>query len=257
MFALSVCAETIFRELPFLARARKISEAGFAVDFWRWNEHDIDALAAEQSIRVRSFTGYVAGSLVHPDGLPAFLEGVEQTLPVARKLGCRDFVLSTGEIDNQGRIVHAIAENPIARWITAYKGLCRIAELAEKHDVTYHLEPLNTKVDHAGYPLARVEDAARLVEQVDSRRVRLLLDVYHAQIQEGNVTQIIRDHAHLIGYVHVADVPGRHEPGTGEINYPHVVGALREAGYHGAVAMEAFPAGDPQQAMRRFREIFS
>ena len=150
-------------------------------------------------------------------------------------------MLSTGEIDDQGRIVHAIAANPITRWITAYKGLCQIAELAEKHDVIYSLEPLNTKTDHAGYPLARTEDAARLVEEVGSPRIRLLLDVYHTQIEEGNVTQVIRDFGKLVGYVHVADVPGRHEPGTGEINYPHVVQTLREIGYRESSDWKRFP----------------
>jgi hydroxypyruvate isomerase len=189
--------------------------------------------------------------------LETFLSGVEQTLLVAQKLRCRELVLSTGEINDKGQVVHSIASHPATRWITAYKGLCRIAELAEKHDVTYSLEPLNTKVDHAGYPLPRAEDAVRLIEAVGSRRIRLLLDVYHAQIEEGNVTQIIRDFGKFLGYVHVADVPGRHEPGTGEINYPHIVRALRDVGYDGAVALEAFPESDSYRAMTRFREVFT
>jgi hydroxypyruvate isomerase len=254
---LSVCAETVFCELPLVERARRIAAEGFGVDFWRWVDCDVDALAAEPSVRISSFSGYVGGSLVHPDGLSTFLEGIEQTLAVARKLNCRDLVLSTGEINHQGRVVHAIAANPITRWITAYKGLCQIAELAEKHGVTYHLEPLNTKLDHAGYPLEQVEDAACLVDEVGSPRIRLLLDVYHVQIQEGNVTHVIRDYGDRIGYVHVADVPGRHEPGTGEINYLHVAQALADVGYRGTVAMEAFPQGDTQRALERFRQVFA
>jgi hydroxypyruvate isomerase len=253
---LSVCAETVFRELPLIERARKISAAGFKVDFWRWSDWDIDALAADPNIRIGGFSGYIAGSLVHPDCVQTFLDGVESTLRVAKRLRCRDLTLSTGEIDNTGRIVHAIADSPITRWITAYKGLCQIAELAERHDVVYSLEPLNTKLDHAGYPLTRVEDAVRLVDEVDSPRIRVLLDVYHTQVEEGNVTQVIRDFSRFIGYVHVADVPGRHEPGTGEINYPHVVRTLREVGYRGTVGMEAFPQDDPYRALERFREIF-
>jgi hydroxypyruvate isomerase len=239
-----------------LERMRKISAAGFLVDFWRWWPLDVDAIAADPGIRIGSFTGYRAGSLVHPDGLETFLAGVRETLGVAEKLGCRELVLSTGEIDDRGRIVHAIADHPITRWVTAYKGLCQIAELAESRGVTYSLEPLNTKTDHAGYPLPRAHDAARLVEQVGSPRIRLLVDVYHTQIEEGNVTQVIRENAKLLGYVHVADVPGRHEPGTGEINYPHVVRALRDVGYTGGVGLEAFPSGDPHQALTRFRELF-
>src|SRR5262249_41293707 len=162
-------------------------------------------------------------------------DGVEKTAPVARRLRCRELILTTGDIDHSGKVVHPIAANPITRWITAYKGLCRIADLAEEHDLVYCLEPLNTKRDHAGYPLNRVEDAVRLIEEVASPRIRLLLDIYHVQLEEGNVTQVIRDFGRWIGYVHVADVPGRHEPGTGEINYPHVVSALGETGYDGIV----------------------
>ncbi len=256
MFRLAVCAETFFCDLPFVERARKISEAGFLVDFWRWTDRNVDALADDPAITIGGFTGYIGGSLVHPDGLATFLDGIERTLTVAARLDCRELVLSTGEIDHQGKVVHQIASHPITRWVTAYKGLCTIAELAEKHDVVYSLEPLNTKVDHAGYPLNHVEDAVRLVELVGSPRIKVLLDVYHVQIEEGNVTQAIRDYGKFVGYVHVADVPGRHEPGTGEINYPHVVRALHEAGYEGVVGLEAFPQADPHAAMTRFREIF-
>jgi hydroxypyruvate isomerase len=256
MFRLAACAETLFCDLPMIERMRRVSAAGFLVDFWRWWPLDVAAIAADGAIRIGSFTGYMAGSLVHPDGLDAFLAGVRETLGVAETLGCRELVLSTGEINGQGRIVHAIAANPITRWVTAYQGLCRIAELAEKHGVTYSLEPLNTKIDHAGYPLPKAEDGAALVAAVGSPRIRLLVDVYHTQVQEGNVTQVIRDNAKWIGYVHVADVPGRHEPGTGEINYPHVVRTLGDIGYTGNVCLEAFPADDSERALARFRELF-
>lgn len=257
MFQLAVCAETVFSDVQFQQRAREITRAGFGVDFWTWPGKDIDALAADPHVKINSFSGYLTGSIVHPDGVAEFLNGVKQTLAVAGKLRCRDLVLSTGEISNQGKVVHAQASHPATRWITAYKALCQVARLAEQHDVTYHLENLNTKVDHAGYPLNHVEDVARLVEEVGSPRIRLLLDVYHAQIEEGNVIQLIRDFGKLLGYVHVADVPGRHEPGTGEINYPAVARALKDAGYQGVVAMEAFPESDSHLAMKRFREAFA
>ena len=96
----------------------------------------------------------------------------------------------------------------------------------------------------------------RLIEQVGSPRIRLLCDVYHAQIEEGNVTQLIRDYHAYVGYVHVADVPGRHEPGTGEIDYPHIASVLREVGYEGVIGMEAFPSADDHDAMARFRAVF-
>ncbi|HLJ11489.1 MAG TPA: TIM barrel protein [Planctomycetaceae bacterium] len=256
MFRLALCADTIFCDLPFTQRVKQIAKAGFLVDFWRWMDRDIDAIAADPSVTITGITGYVGGSLVHPDGLEEYMKGVEQTLAVAKKLRCKQLVLSTGEINHEGKPVHQVARHPATFWITAYKGLCRAAELAEKHDVVYGVEHLNTKVDHGGYTLPLVEDAVRLIEEVGSPRIRLLLDVYHAQIEEGNVTQIIRDYSKYLSYVHVADVPGRHEPGTGEINYPHIARVLKETGYSGIVALEAYPESDPHKAMSRFREVF-
>ena len=96
------------------------------------------------------------------------------------------------------------------------------AEIGEEHGLVYVLEHLNTKVDHAGYPLPNVEDVAELITAVDSPNLRMLLDVYHAQVQEGNVTALISEYGHLLGHVHVADAPGCHEPGTGEVRWARV-----------------------------------
>jgi hydroxypyruvate isomerase len=166
-------------------------------------------------------------------------------------------MLSSGELGPRGEVAHAIAEHPATMWITAYKALCQLAELADKHNIVYSLENLNTKVDHPGYPLRHIEDVVRLIAEVNSPRIRLLFDVYHAQIEEGNVIELIRKYGSYIGYVHFADVPGRHEPGTGEINYTKVVCALREIGYEGIVGLEAYPEQGDMEAMACFRKLFA
>ena len=148
-----------------------------------------------------------------------------------------------------------IASHPATRWVTAYKALCQVAEIAEQHDLVYTLEPLNIKRDHPGYSIPYFEDAARLLEQVGSPRIRILMDIYHTQIQEGNVIETIHNHSDLIGYVHVADVPGRHEPGTGEIDYRRVAAALHDVGYPGAVGLEAYPAEPDEKALAAFRDV--
>ncbi len=257
MFRLSVCADTTFLNLPFVERARKIAKEGFLVEFWGWVDRDIDTLAADPEIQISTFSGYLGGSILHPDGSEEYLEGLEKCLPIVEKLRCRSLMLSTGKLDSRGQVIHPKAGHPATMWICAYKTLCQVAEFAEKRDLVYSLEHLNTKIDHPGYTLRRVEDVALLLEQVGSPRVKILFDVYHNQIEEGNITEVIRNYGHLIGHVHVADVPGRHEPGTGEINYPQVVRALREVGYEGTVGLEAFPEGDDRQALLSFRQLFS
>ena len=119
------------------------------------------------------------------------------------------------------------------------------------------LENLNTEVDHPGTPFARAADTLALVQAVDSPHLRLNLDLYHAQIGEGNLVELVRRCAPYLGEVQVADVPGRCEPGTGEVNWPFVARALADAGYDGVVAMEAFASGDSDLALERFRTAFT
>ncbi len=256
MFRLSICADTVFLDLPFAERTQKITNLGFSIEFWGWRDRDLGTLFENPKIRVNGMSGTRQGSLVHPDGLDAYIADIEATAVIANKLRCRDLILVTGELGPNGEVIHPIAEHPITRWITAYKGLCRIAEIAEKHDLVYCLEHLNLKVDHAGYCLPHVEDAVHLVEEVGSPRIKILLDLYHAQVEEGNVIQLIRDYHSYVGYIHVADVPGRHEPGTGEMNYPTIVQALRDVGYEGPIGLEAFPQADSIVAIKRFQDVF-
>ena len=257
MYRLSVCAGTVLQEVPFEQRVKDIAKAGFLVDLWSWQDSAIDAIAADPDIEIGAIPGWAGGSMVHPDGVESFMEGVKANLDVALKLNCRHLSIASGELDERGYVVHPIAKHPATMWITAYKTLCQVAELAEKHDVTYHFEQLNTKVDHAGYPFPHTEDVVNLLEAVASPRLRLLCDVYHVQIEQGNVIQTIRDYFHHIGNIHVADVPGRHEPGTGEINYPEIVRTLRELKYEGVIGLEAFPRSGDAEALASFRDLFN
>lgn len=257
LYFLSACADTLFRTLPFTERVRRIADADMHVEFWNWKGRDIDAVASCPGVQISGFTGYTTGSMVHPDGVDAFIDGIQESLRIAERLRCKVLFLSSGELNSNGQVAHQIATHPATRWITAYKTLCRIADLAEKHDVVYTVEHLNTKIDHPGFPFACVEDTLNLLIQVNSPRIKLLLDIYHAQIQQGNLLALIRTCYPYIGHVHVADVPGRHEPGTGEINYPRIAELFRELGYKHAIGLEAFPQARDLDAIARFREVFS
>jgi len=116
-------------------------------------------------------------------------------------------------------------------------------------------EPLNTRVDHPGYFLESADRGFEIVEAVGSSHVRLLYDIYHQQITEGNITQTLIDHLDLVGHVHVADVPGRHEPGTGELDYRNIFAALTEASYEGVVSCEFGPTSNPDIAVKEVVEL--
>jgi hydroxypyruvate isomerase len=111
------------------------------------------------------------------------------------------------------------------------------------------MELLNSKRDHKGYMCDRTAWAVDVCKKVGSERVKLLFDIYHMQISEGNLIGNLTANADLLAHLHIADVPGRHEPGTGEINFPNVLAAVRAAGYDGCVGMEMAPTGDPVAAI--------
>jgi hydroxypyruvate isomerase len=142
-------------------------------------------------------------------------------------------------------------------WLKARDTLNRIADLAEKHGVTFMIENLNRQVDHPGVPFARIEDSLALVSSVNRPGLTLNLDLYHVQIGEGNLIEWCRKCLPYIGEVQVADVPGRKEPGTGEINYRGVAKALKAMGYRGPVCMEAFASGAAEDALAAFRDAFT
>src|SRR5437660_9034894 len=151
MYRLSVCAETVFCQLPFSQRVKEIARSGFMVEFWRRSGADIEAveqaMAADPSLEISNVSGSFDGSLMHPDGVETYLEDVKMRLAIARRVRCRRLMILAGELGPAGEAINAVADHPATRWITAYKTLCQVAELAEKNDVSFSLENLNTKVD--------------------------------------------------------------------------------------------------------------
>lgn len=252
---LAACAEMLFLDLPFAERIRRIAELGFEVEIWNWATKDIDALA-RTGARFSSMTGYLTGTLADPDGADELLRTARQSLEVAERLDCARLNLHGTGLDDHGLPVVPSAEVTPAMWLTAARTLTRVAELGERAGRVFTLENLNTAVDHPGVPFARAADTIALIEAVGSPYLRLNLDLYHAQIGEGDLIRLVERARPLIGEIQVADVPTRQEPGTGEINYPALAAALRRLGYDGVVAMEAWASGSSEEALGRFRAAF-
>jgi hydroxypyruvate isomerase len=255
-FTLAVCAEMVFTDRPLVDRIRAIDDLGFQVEIWDWTVKDIDALVATGAT-FSSMTGYVIGNLTDPDGADQLLATAEQSIPVAARLGIPRLNLHGTGLDNRGLPVTPVETVTGAMWLAAERTLARVAKLGEREGVTFCLENLNTAVDHPGTPFARAADTLALVEAVDSSNLKLMLDLYHAQIGEGNLIELVRRCGDAIGEIQVADVPGRCEPGTGEINYPAIARALDDLGYTGTIGLEAFASGDSEAALARFRDAFT
>lgn len=264
---LAVCAEMVFTDLPLPERVRRIDELGFDVEIWSWHDKDLDALAATGA-RFSSMTGYLHGDLIDPQSADEVVRTAELSIKAAETLGVPRLNLHTAElVDGQAARPRQRATGQM--WLTASRALERIGKLGAAAGVTFCVENLNTIVDHPGVPLARAKDTLALVEGVGHPNVKMMLDLYHAQIGEGNLVELVRRCGDAIGEIQVADVPGRCEPGSGEIHYPAVANALREMGYTGTVGMEAYASfrgqersdrgnvNDSDAALAAFRAAFS
>ena len=187
--------------------------------------------------------------LVNPREREGFLRELGASIEAAKKMDCRQLVVLTGnELGGMPRS---------EQMVNAVAALREAAPLLEKNGVTAIIEILNTYVNHAGYFLYFVRDGAELVDRVGSPNVKLLFDIYHVQIMEGNLIENIRTNIDRIGHFHVGDVPGRHEPGTGEINYRNVFKAIYDLGdrFQGSVALEYSPLAPLEKDMAAMRVL--
>ncbi|PIF23608.1 TIM barrel protein [Candidatus Pantoea floridensis] len=255
-YQLSVCAEMMFLDLPFIARVQRIHELGFGVEIWGWANKDIDALAATGA-RFTSMTGYLSGNLTDDDEIQQLLQSAEASLAVAERLNCPVLNLHGTGLDDKGLPVKPVDVVTGAMWLKAADTLRQVAQLGERAGRVFTLENLNLPLDHPGTPFALAADTLALVEAVNSPALKMNLDLYHAQIGEGNLIALIRRCGAAIGEIQVADVPGRQQPGTGEINYRAIAQALRAEGYAGTVALEGWASGDSTAALQQFRDHFS
>ncbi|CAI0817922.1 TIM barrel protein [Serratia quinivorans] len=255
-FQLSVCAEMVFLDLPFVERVARIDALGFGVEIWNWANKDLDALVATGA-RFTSMTGYLSGNLTDEEEIAQLLQSAEQSLAVAQRLNCPSLNLHGTGLDSQGLPVKPMAVVTGAMWLKAANTLTRLAHMGEAVGKVFTLENLNLPLDHPGTPFAKADDTLALVEAVNRPGLKMNLDLYHAQIGEGNLIELIRRCGPAIGEIQVADVPGRKQPGTGEINYRAIARALDEIGYQGVVAMEGWASGDSTEALQQFRDHFT
>ena len=261
---LSVRVEALFPGLPLVAQIEKVAEAGFpGFEFGDWRAADAKLINVRKHKLGLACACIVGNRGVNPPGMglcdPAeragFLAEIRASTEAALRFETKQIVVLTGF-----RVPHLTRDQQNASII---EGLKRAHDLVAPHDVTMIVEPINTlaKIEplnptgnnHANYFLDHTPEALRVIRAVGSPFVKLLYDLYHAQIMDGNLIETIRQNIADIAHVHVGDVPGRHEPGTGEIHHPSIFRALRDAGFKGFVAMEYIPVQDAMKTLRDVR----
>ena len=255
-FTLAACAEMLWPEKPMAWRLNRLTEMGFQCGIWNWTSHDLAMLATSGAV-FSSMTGYVRGRLADQEGADELLATAAQSVEVGKRLNVARLNLHGTGLGEGGLPAVPCETVTVAMWHKALDTLNRIGDMAEKHGVTFMLENLNLTVDHPGVPFARIEDTLALVAAVNRPGLRLNLDLYHVQIGEGNLIEWCRKCQPYIGEIQVADVPGRKEPGTGEINYPGIAKALKAMGYRGPICMEAFASAAEEDALEAFRKAFT
>jgi hydroxypyruvate isomerase len=228
------------------------------VEFWAWEGKDLEALGKlpEQGVAIATFSGQRRGSLVNREDWEVYRAEVRAALPVARRLGCDRLMLLTQELLPDGSARAARPDlTPAQKRANVIRGLGELAPMAERAGITLLLEPLNIRVDHPGYFLVSAREGFAIVEQVGSRHIRLLYDIYHMEVMERHSTPILLSHLPLVGHIHIADVPGRHEPGTGELDFHRILRAIADAGYAGAVGFEFSPRAGSGEALERILDL--
>ena len=248
---LSACIEWLFAEggRPFPDRIRAAADAGLErIEFWNLGDRNVDAIKSalrETGVRVTGFVSEPAARLVDPATHDEFVAGVRRSAEMASRLGAHGLIVVSGNTRpgvSRTEQRHAIAS-----------ALGRAAPVAAEHGVCLLLEPLNSLIDHEGYFLDSTPAALGIVRDVGHPSVRLLYDLYHSTVMGEDPAMVLTGAGDLVGHVHLADVPGRHEPGTGGIDWPRQLAALRAAGYTGALGLEYMPLGETTSSLAFIR----
>jgi hydroxypyruvate isomerase len=234
-----------FDAVPMRDFVRTVKAMGIeAVDLLTEDQFDIvrDAGLACSMVTPTKRPDFIGRGLGDPANHALLLGELERAIEAAARYGWPNVIAMPG--NRAGRSDASIIDATAA-------ALRKITPLAESRRVTIHLEMLNSRVDHRDFAMDTTAFGVKICEAVGSPRVKLLYDVYHMQIMEGDVIRTMRAHARHIGHVHTAGVPGRHEIGEGqELFYPAIMRALAESGFTGYVAHEFVPTGAWDTALR-------
>ena len=255
VFQKSACIEPMYRELPFLDRFQAARRDGFDfVGFWSWTDKDLDAVkaAAESAgVGISGFNGDAELSLIDPEQKEAYLAFLRRSVEAAKKVGARSVTIHSNGLGEGGVVIdHYERLSGTVKLCAMFDTLKECARIAEASGIQMNLEPLNVTTDHAGNFLRTTRMAAEMTRLIGSPGLRVLYDVYHMQLNEGSLCDNIRAYGDQFGHIHVADAPGRHEPGTGEINFRKVFSCLEDAGYRGLIGFELIPETTTENAAR-------
>ena len=209
------------------------------------------AAAEKVGIGIAGFNGDAELSLIDPSQKEAYLGFLRQSVEAAKKVGARSVTIHSNGLGDGGIVINHYDElSDTVKLCAMFDTLKECAKIAEESGVSMNLEPLNVTTDHVGNFLQTTRMAAEMTRLIGSPKLKVLYDAYHMQLNEGSLCDNIRAYGDQFGHIHVADAPGRHEPGTGEINYANVFACLEKIGYIGLVGFELMPKTSTAEAVK-------
>lgn len=248
----SVMMWTLRDRGSFEENLEPVAQAGYhhvelVNEYKKWSEEDSRRILARMQalgISVDAMAGMTAG-FADPSGGDAFLAELKGLIPVAQRLQSGQIILLSGK-----RIEGVSPQDQHAASIATLK---RAAELLRAAGIVGVIEPID-RLENPSIYLDGVNEAFEIVRAAGSPNIKVLYDLYHEQREFGNLIEKLEKNIGEVGLIHVADVPGRHEPGTGEVNYGNIYRKLAQLNYKGVIAMEFYPTGDVVETLRRARE---
>ena len=243
----------IYEKIPLI---RKAGISG--IEFWSWADRDVKRireLCEDQGVKVTAFSGQQDYSLCDGRKRSEYIEWVKRSIETAHYLECDSLIAFSNHFENGKssdlRNIYSWQEE-VAN-IKETLGL--LAPILKKEGITLLLEPLHNHGADGGMAITDTSQGAEIVRTVNSPKIRLLCDFFHMQLMHGDLLENVIRNLDIVPYVHIADAPDRHEPGTGEINYSYLMNELRERGFQGTACLEFFPEKNTFAAVEQAMKI--
>lgn len=239
-----------FPGIPFEDAVRRSAEMGFdAVETYAWRELDADKVRAACEETGVEFASMCTTEfrMTSPEHRQLWLDGLRESCEAAAKIGAKRLITQVGQDTGEER---AVQHQSIVDALTAAK------PILDTYGVTIMMEPLNPLVDHKGYYLTHSAEAFDIVREVDHPLVKIVYDIYHQQITEGNIIPSVTNNLDCIAHLHSAGHPGRHELQYGESDYKVIFAAIDKAGYTGACGLEYSPTMDRVESLGLAMEMY-